>query len=114
MAGETMTLRDLQEKIATRAWEDPAFEAEFMADPMATFEKYTGRPLPEGVKIFAHYNSVTEIHFVLPRRPETTGDELSDEDLEGVAGGEAFVSGSALLGAITFVETEKKEGDHPW
>jgi len=114
MAGEAMTLSELQEKIAKRAWEDPAFEAEFMADPKATFEKYTGRPLPEEVKIFAHYNSPSEIHFVLPRRTESIGDELSDEDLERVAGGETAIvlsiSIAASVGlAVSVVATQDQD-----
>lgn len=101
MAGESMTLSALQEKIAKRAWEDPAFEAEFMADPKATFEKYTGRKIPDDLKIFAHYNTPNEIHFVIPRRPETTGDELTDEDLERVAGGETILGLTAVTAWVS-------------
>jgi len=101
MAEQTLTLSQIQEKLARRAWENPEFEAEFMADPKGTFEKYTGQKLPPELKIHAHYNSPDEIHFVLPRRPEHVADELTDEDLERVAGGET----AALTIIITFVAT---------
>ena len=58
-----LTLAELQAKIAKHAWEDPAFEAEFMTDPKATFEKYTGRPLPDALSVRAHYNTPTELHY---------------------------------------------------
>ena len=100
MAGETMTLTELQDRIAKRAWENPEFEAEFMSDPKGAFEKYTGQRLPAELSIHAHYNTPNEIHFVIPQRPASSADELTDDDLERVAGGET-VSLIALTIAVT-------------
>lgn len=111
MTGQALTFRELQEKIATRAWEDPAFEAEFVADPKGTFEKYTGRPLPADLRILAHYNTPNEIHFVIPRPPESAGDELTDEDLERVAGGETILLfTAATISAFVATETLINQG----
>ena len=103
MPDEMLTLPELQARIARRAWENPEFEAEFMADPKATFEKYTGQELPESVKIFAHYNSADEVHFVLPKREQHAGDELTDDDLERVAGGETVTLAFATAMMVTCV-----------
>lgn len=106
MAGESMTLSELESKIAKRAWQDPAFEAEFMADPKGTFEKFLQQKLPEELSIHAHYNTPNEIHFVIPRRKALPSDELTDEDLERVAGGETpfltfGIMASIVVGALS-------------
>lgn len=90
-----VTYKELSEAITVQALKDPNFRKELVADPAATFEKYSGQPA--GGKVFVHENSANEIHFVLP--PAVTQGELSDEDLEKVAGGEFFI-GVAVVGAI--------------
>ena len=70
-------------KIIARAWRDPAFKAKLLADPHATL-KEAGVTVPEGVTVKVVENTDTHHHLVLPPKP--TG-ELSDEDLDKVAGG---------------------------
>lgn len=90
-----ITYKELSDAITVQALKDPAFRKELLANPVATFEKYSGQPA--GTKIFVHENSPTETHFVLP--PAIAEGELSDDDLEKVAGGEFFI-GVAVVGAI--------------
>jgi len=92
-----MTLKEVEGAIAAQAMKDESFRQEFMSNPKGTIEKYSGQPLPADVKIVAHENSEKELHFVLPPKVSS---ELSDEDLEKVAGGE-FVIGAAVITVIS-------------
>jgi hypothetical protein len=96
--------KEAEALIIGRAWKDDAFRKEFLGNPKATIEKYSGQKLPETCKVFAHESNENEIHFVIPKKPANANDELSDGDLEKVAGGE-FVIGIAILGAVTAVAT---------
>jgi hypothetical protein len=92
-----LNVKELQELIAVQAMKDDSFRAELIADATGTFEKYSGQALPEGVRVEVHENSSNVTHFVLP--PKLDEGELSDDDLEKVAGGE-FVVGAAIIGAV--------------
>ena len=70
-------------KVVARTWRDAAFKAKLMADPQATL-KEAGVAVPAGVKVTVVENTAQHFHLVLP--PNPTG-ELSDEALDGVAGG---------------------------
>ncbi len=97
-----LTVKELQDLIAVQAMKDEGFRAEMLADANAAFEKYSGQPLPEGVSVQVHENSSNVTHFVLP--PKIEEGELSDDDLEKVAGGE-FVVGAAIIGAVSATVT---------
>jgi hypothetical protein len=82
----TLTRHDLEAKIVKRCWEDDAFRKEFTADPAGAFVKYLAVPAPSLPMIAVHQEEPGSWHIVLPAKPANTG-ELSEEDLEGVAGG---------------------------
>ena len=71
-------------KVVARAWSDPAFKAQLLADPNAVLVA-AGASVPPGVKIRVVENTDTLVHLVLPPRP--ADGELSDAALERVAGG---------------------------
>ena len=54
---------------------------------LGQFEEHLGVKLPESLKITAHAESENSLHFVIPQTPAQKLDELSDEELEKVAGG---------------------------
>ncbi len=70
-------------KIVAKAWEDEAFKAVLLSDPMKVF-KENGVEVPEGVEIRMVENNADTMHLILPPEPS---DELKDEDLEGAVGG---------------------------
>ena len=86
---------EMEALIVQRAWKDDAFRDEFVADPKATIEKYSGQKLPAELKIVALAEDDKTIHFVIPPKP-ANADELSDEDLEKVAGGIDFIVPASL------------------
>jgi len=77
---------DLEARIVKRCWTDEAFRRELLADPAACFVKYTGLSADKAPRIVVHEERDRDWHIVIPARPRQTG-ELSDEDLERVAGG---------------------------
>ena len=70
-------------KIITKAWRDPAFKAELIANPAAAL-KGEGIDVPAGMKVTVVENTDKLFHLVLPPAPT---DELSDKELDAVAGG---------------------------
>jgi hypothetical protein len=70
-------------KIIAKAWRDPAFKAELIANPAAAL-KAEGIDVPAGMAVTVLENTDKKFHLVLP--PVPTG-ELSDETLNDVAGG---------------------------
>ena len=64
-------------------WKDEALKARFMADPKAVLAEYD-MPVPDGMDVKVVENADNCVHITLPKRPS---DDLSDEELEGAAGG---------------------------
>lgn len=73
--------------IMARCWEDESFKQKLLADANATL-KAEGVAVPEGVTVKVWDNSDTVINFILPRNPRV---EMSDADLDQVAGGKGCV-----------------------
>jgi len=84
MAGKTRA--DIDAEVIERAWKDPAFKRRLLADPKAVYEEVLGQKLADGVVITVAEETPTSIVLVLPAAADTTG-ELSDAELDAVAGG---------------------------
>jgi Nitrile hydratase, alpha chain len=72
-------------KVFKAAWADPAFKAKLLADPKTAIQEVTGTTFPAGMEIKVYENTSALEHLVLPVDPSYS--ELSDSDLEAVAGG---------------------------
>jgi len=70
-------------KIIAKAWSDPAFKAELIANPAAAL-KAEGFDVPAGVAVTVLENTDKQFHLVLPPVPT---DGLSEQELDAVAGG---------------------------
>jgi len=70
-------------KIIAKAWRDPAFKAELIANPAAALEA-EGINVPAGMVVTVVENTDKQFHLVLP---PVLSDELSEDDLEAAAGG---------------------------
>jgi hypothetical protein len=81
-----LTRHDLEAKIVKRCWEDEEFRKEFTADPAGVFVKYLQVPSASMPKIAIHQETPGSWHIVLPAKPPHI-DELTEKDLERVAGG---------------------------
>lgn len=77
----------MEAALIRRCSEDPAFRAKILADPKSMLEEALGRKLPEKLEIFIHEEDIRTMHFSVPPTRESLQKELSDEQLEQVAGG---------------------------
>ena len=79
-------------KIIAKAWRDPAFKAELIANPAAAL-KAEGIDMPAGMAVTVLENTEKHFNLVLPLVPSG---ELSDEALDGVSGGGAYKKTQAV------------------
>ena len=90
MPSNPMDAKKLQAYISARCWKDPAFKRQLIADPRGVLERECGIKLPEGVKCQVLEESANATYVILPMAPDDiTPDQLSDAELEAVAGGAA-------------------------
>jgi hypothetical protein len=85
-APPTMSRREIEEKIVALAWRDDDFRQKFLADPKRQFEEKLDIKLPASLRMTAYAEDANHLHFVIPAKPAGIK-ELSDEELEKVAGG---------------------------
>lgn len=76
------TRPEVEAIIAERAAADPQFREALIADPRAVVSELVGFTIPDSVQVILHEESLTQIHLNIP-----ASTELSDEDLELIAGG---------------------------
>ncbi len=70
-------------QLIAKAWSDEEFKARLKADPKAAM-KEVGIDAPEGVEVEVVESTQEKAYLVIPPKPVG---ELSDEDLDNVAGG---------------------------
>ena len=117
METQASSHRDLETALIEKCWRDPEFKKEVLKDPKGMLESHIGQKLPTNLKIFIHEEDANTLHFSLPPAPSNSA-ELSDEDLEKVAGGTelvvvatiAFSAATVAAGTIASAQVTVKEG----
>lgn len=79
------------EKVSKRAITDATYRKLALASPKEAIAQFADEPVPANFKIRFVDNAGADMTFVLPD-PVKPGNELSDSDLEAVAGGKCGVS----------------------
>jgi hypothetical protein len=81
---------EVERTLVQRSREDEDFRQRLLADPKAAVEQELGRGLPESTEVRVVEESADTIYLVLPPvSPVGQGVEISDEQLEAVAGGDS-------------------------
>jgi hypothetical protein len=80
---------EVERTLVQRSMEDEDFRQRLLDDPKGAVEQELGSRLPEGVEVRAVEESAQIIYLVLPSAsPLGRGGELSDQELDEVAGGD--------------------------
>ena len=97
------TRGEFEATVIHQAWTDPAFLEQLRADPRAGLDaalKKHGVHVPESLTVKLYEDQAGECLIVIPRPASAAGTELSDAELEAVAGGEAVLIAGAIVGAV--------------
>jgi hypothetical protein len=86
MEAQAVTRRDLETALIEKCWKDPEFKKTVLSDPKSMLERHIGQKLPAPLKVFIHEENADTLHFSIPPTPSNLT-ELSDDELEKVAGG---------------------------
>jgi len=98
---ENLTRGEIQDLLTKFSKSNPKYREALVKNPKMVLEGQMGGKLPEGVSVKAVEESPSTIYVVVPYVPKA-GAELSDNELEAVAGGKAIGAiGSALGGAVS-------------
>jgi hypothetical protein len=84
------TPMDIEQLIINKAIENEAFKQELLSNPKTAISKELNVELPADLQIEVVEQTPQKLYLVLPLRvklEEEAGEELSEEELEAVAGG---------------------------
>jgi hypothetical protein len=83
-------ITERQAQLIAKAWQDHTFKQNLLRDAKATVSQELGVPLPADLHVQCVADDDEHQYLLLP--PVMEGTELSDEQLNAVAGGEAVVA----------------------
>ena len=89
-----VTRGEINDIIAGFATANPEYRRALMANPKDVLARQMGQQLPDFLQVRVVQDTADTVHLVLPYAPQS-GAELSDADLEMVAGGKGVASGES-------------------
>lgn len=91
---------EVMAKLLARSATDADFRRKLVESPRAAFAEFTGRPESEFENVNVRFvENKAQATFVLPAAVDASA-ELSESELEAVAGGSEIIGGALLVGAI--------------
>lgn len=98
---------NLLSALSQKAWEDSAFKNQLVVNPVETIEQYIGKKIPglyDKKVIVDDQTDSSVIYLNIPQRLDLNNLELTEEDLELIAGGItptlAYAGGFLLVTAV--------------
>lgn len=98
-------MESVKKELALKAAQNSAFRAELKKNPVATIEKEYSLPAGSLSQLKINVVEETPDTIVLPIPASLENAELTDEQLEAVAGGAAFVGAVVGIGVIAAATT---------
>jgi hypothetical protein len=87
-SGGGLSRAEVERTLVQTSLEEESFRQRLLDDPKGTIEQELGTQLPEGVEVRVVEETAQTIYLVLPSASAVgEGSELSDQELEAVAGG---------------------------
>ena len=86
------TRQDLEAQVIDRAMKDDTFRQELLRDPKGVFARELGMNMPEHITVQVLEESPSTVYLVLPAPVSGVGAQMSDAELENVAGGAEWTS----------------------
>ncbi|MEH1770607.1 MAG: NHLP leader peptide family RiPP precursor [Nostoc sp.] len=84
---QAQTRQDIEARIIAKAWKDEAYKQELLSNPRSVIGREFGVEFPSDVNVQILEENPTSLHFVLPVSPVSVAQDLSEEELEAIAGG---------------------------
>ena len=106
---QAQTRQDIEARIIAKAWKDEAYKQELLINPKAVIEREFGVEFPAPVKVQILEENPSSLYFVLPISPLVIAQDLSEEQLEAIAGGALIVHPIATLLPITELRTQARK-----
>jgi hypothetical protein len=96
--------QEIIQTVISKAWEDSNFRKELIADPVRAIERISGVKivLPEGkTLVIADQTDKSKVYLTIPAEPEMENMELTEEQLELIAGGKEPFWGAMVKSLFT-------------
>jgi hypothetical protein len=79
--------QEIEAHLVAKAWKNESFKQELLNNPKSVIAQEFGVEIPKQLNIEVMEEDANTLFITLPMRPDLSGLELSDQELEAVAGG---------------------------